>query len=113
MRLSWLSVSASLPGQRVFLAIAFRVRILLTSATFRLYSGADKEAPMATEVFLHNTTSRGNRGQEKKNHYFLIVRFMAYFYQTCTSLQNLYWSALSSETPELQTPLRSSANSFL
>lgn len=59
MRVSWLSVSASLPGQRVFLAIAFRVRILLTSATFRLYSGADKEAPMATEVFLHKTTSRG------------------------------------------------------
>lgn len=81
MRLSWLSVSVSLPGQRVFLAIAFRVRILLTSATFRLYSGADKEAPMATEVFLHSTTSGGNRGQEQ-NHYFHIVRFMACFYQT-------------------------------
>lgn len=91
MRLSWLSVSASLPGQRVFLAIAFRVRILLTSATFRLYSGADKEAPMATEVFLHNTTSGGNRGQEI-NHYFLFllfVRFMAYF------LSDLYFIAES------------------
>lgn len=75
MRLSWLSVSASRPGQSVFLAIAFRVRILLTSATFRLYSGADKEAPMATEVFLHSATSRGNRGQEK-NRYFLIVHLI-------------------------------------
>lgn len=62
MLLSWVSLSPSLPGQRVFLAIAFRVRILLTSATFRLYSGADKEAPMATEVFLHKRTSKGNRG---------------------------------------------------
>lgn len=56
----WLSASTSPPDQRVFLAIAFRVRILLTSATFRLYSGAAKEAPIATELFLHNRTSRGN-----------------------------------------------------
>lgn len=38
---------------KVFLAIALRVRTLLTSATFRLYSGAERAAPIVTQVFLH------------------------------------------------------------
>lgn len=46
--LSWL-----LHSHKVFLAIAFRVRTLLTSATFRPYSGAEKEAPIETQVFLN------------------------------------------------------------
>lgn len=36
----------------MFLAIAFRLRTLLTSATFRPYSGADNVAPIVTQVFL-------------------------------------------------------------
>lgn len=40
------------------MAIAFRVRTLLTSATFRPYSGAEKEAPIETQVFLHNVKRR-------------------------------------------------------
>lgn len=51
--LSWL-----LHSHKVFLAIAFRVRTLLTSATFRPYSGAEKEAPIETQVFLHNVKRR-------------------------------------------------------
>lgn len=37
----------------MFLAIAFRLRTLLTSATFRPYSGADNVAPIVTQVFLY------------------------------------------------------------
>lgn len=37
---------------RMFLAIAFRVLTLATSATFMEYSGAEKDAPMATFGFL-------------------------------------------------------------
>lgn len=59
--------------------MAFKVRILPTSATFRLYSGAEKEAPMATEVFLLNRTSRGNSSEEKNMLTFLIAHFMFLF----------------------------------
>lgn len=45
------------PIHKVFLAIALRVRTLLTSATFRLYSGAEKAAPIVTQVFLRMRTS--------------------------------------------------------
>lgn len=41
------------PTHKVFLAMALRVRTLLTSATFRPYSGAEKVAPIVTQVFLH------------------------------------------------------------
>lgn len=37
---------------RMFLAMAFRVLTLATSATFMEYSGAEKDAPMATFGFL-------------------------------------------------------------
>lgn len=37
---------------RMFFAIAFRVLTLATSATFMEYSGAEKDAPMATFGFL-------------------------------------------------------------
>lgn len=57
--LSWLLYS-----HKVFLAIAFRVRTLLTSATFRPYSGAEKEAPIETQVFLHNVKRR----EEEENY---------------------------------------------
>lgn len=57
--LSWLLYS-----HKVFLAIAFRVRTLLTSATFRPYSGAEKEAPIEMQVFLHNVKRR----EEEENY---------------------------------------------
>lgn len=41
------------PIHKVFLAIALRVRTLLTSATFRPYSGAEKAAPIVTQEFLN------------------------------------------------------------
>lgn len=41
--------------------MALRVRTLLTSATFRLYSGAEKEAPIDTLPFLLEQTQKQER----------------------------------------------------
>lgn len=50
---------------RMFLAIAFRVLTLATSATFMEYSGAEKDAPMATFGFLNFIPeSRAERAEQ-------------------------------------------------
>lgn len=54
-----------LPIHKVFLAIAFRVRTLLTSATFRPYSGAEKAAPIVTQVFLQVETLWNSSNDDK------------------------------------------------
>lgn len=48
----------AVPIHKVFLAIALRVRTLRTSATFRPYSGAEKAAPIVTQVFLHVNSNK-------------------------------------------------------
>lgn len=50
---------------RMFLAMAFRVLTLATSATFMEYSGAEKDAPMATFGFLNFIPeSRAERAEQ-------------------------------------------------
>lgn len=112
------------PIHKVFLAIAFRVRTLLTSATFRPYSGAEKAAPIVTQVFLQLETL-WDSGNDDKVLLYRCKKFCkvckhvnnklmeAGFKQTWTSWQNLYWSGLSSETLGLLTPLKFSAGSSL
>lgn len=50
---------------RMFLAMAFRVLTLATSATLMEYSGAEKDAPMATLGFLNfMPESRAERAEQ-------------------------------------------------
>ena len=61
----WLDMIGYFTPYNVFLAMALRLRTLLTSATFRPYSGAAREAPILTQEFLEEHGQR--HGQTRKH----------------------------------------------
>lgn len=72
-----------------------------------------KRLPSPLSCFCTMEHQEATAVKNPKSYVYFFSPFLCLFCQTWTSLQNLYWSVPSSETPEPQTLLRSSASSFL